>query len=119
MRKSFAFVVTIGVFSPLLAVGACTTNGGTVAKGGACTQSIDCQEKLVCIYPVGSETTGTCSDDLTNIVSVPDAASADAPVPDAVVTDSPTDQVAQDNNVPDNNVPDTSTQDTGTDAAGD
>ena len=117
MRKSFAFVVTIGVFSPLLAVGACTTNGGTIAKGGACTQSIDCQEKLVCIYPVGSETTGTCTDDLTNIVSVPDAASSDAPVVDAPVVDSPvTDQIAPQ----DNNVPDTSTQDTGTtDSAGD
>jgi hypothetical protein len=101
-----AFVAPLGVIGATVLVGACTTNSLT-AKGGACFQSIDCQDGLVCIPTPGADAGGTCSDDLSSIVSTPEAGS-DAPV----TTDATTDGTAPDTSVPDTSVPDTSVPDT-------
>ncbi len=100
-------------------VASCTTNS-LQPKGGACFQSIDCQLPLVCIPTPGADAGGTCSDDLSKIVSLPEAGANDAPVTsdggDGAVTP---DTGPADNNVPDNNPPpDTGTQDTGTQDTG-
>lgn len=108
-------MLAVAVAVPVLSIGACTTNA-LVAKGGACFQSIDCQEKLVCIVAVGADA-GTCTDDLTTIVDVPDVNIPEAQAFDVVVTD----QVAPaDNNVPETSPPqDSGTQETSTnDASG-
>ena len=102
----------------LALLGGCATND-LVAKGGVCFQSIDCQSGLVCIYVNDA---GTCTDDLTGIVNVPETGSPDAPAQqDAAPPDAP----AQDTGTQDTGTQDTGTQDTGTqdsggtDAAGD
>ena len=101
-----AFAVPLGVTIGL--VSACTTNSLT-AKGGACFQSIDCQDGLVCIPNPGADGGGTCSDDLTNIQK-PVEAGGDAPA----ATDAPTDTGTPDTGTPDTGTPDTGTPDTGT-----
>lgn len=103
----------------LASLGACTTND-SVGQGGACFQSIDCQDGLVCIYVNDA---GSCTSDSTGIVNVPESGSPDAaPPPDA-----PADQVAsdvtqqQDTGTQDTGTQDTGAQDTGTsqDSGGD
>ena len=105
------------------ATGACSTNSLT-AKGGACFQSIDCQDGLVCKNL--NDAGGTCTDDLTGTVFVPDASADAAAQPDGMVTDAPADVVqvqdtgtqdtgTQDTGVQDTGVQDTGAQDTGTD----
>jgi hypothetical protein len=92
-------VVVVGILS------ACTTNALT-AKGGACFQSIDCQDGLVCIPTPGADGGGTCTDDLTTIVSLPEAGGDGAMADVAVTPDGSPDTSVPDVGVPDNNVPD-------------
>jgi len=94
------------------ATGACSTNSLT-AKGGACFQSIDCQDGLVCKNL--NDAGGTCTDDLTGTVFVPDATAGDAAAQqDVTVTDAPADVVqVQDTGTQDTGTQDTGTQDTG------
>lgn len=101
----------------LALLGGCATND-LVAKGGACFQSIDCQSGLVCIYVNDA---GSCTDDLTGIVSVPETGSPDAPAQQDAAPDAPAqDTGTQDTGTQDTGTQDTGTQDTGTtDAAGD
>lgn len=112
MRKIVAWGSASALGAWLVLTGACTTNS-LVAKGGACFQSIDCQAGLVCID--ANDAGGVCTDDLTGIVSVPEAGMPDAPQPmdaqpDSVVPD----VVAKDTSTPDTSPPDTGTPDTGT-----
>jgi hypothetical protein len=96
----------------LAVTGACTTNSLT-AKGGACFQSIDCQAGLVCIN--ANDAGGVCTDDLTGIVSVPEAGSPDAVAqPDAPADVTVQDVVTQDVVAQDVVTQDVVTQDTGT-----
>ena len=105
----------------LASLGGCTTNE-LVGQGGACFQSIDCQDGLVCIYVNDA---GSCTSDLTTIVNVPESGSPDAAPPDApadqVAADvTPKDTGAQDTGTQDTGAQDTGTQDTGTtDSGGD
>jgi hypothetical protein len=116
VKKVLACVAAVAA-AALALLGGCTTND-LVAKGGACFQAIDCQAGLVCIY---ANDAGTCSDDLSSIVNVPETGSPDAPAQqDAPVGDAPADQVApQDTGVQDTGVQDTGAQDTGASDAAD
>ncbi len=98
--------VTIGLFD------ACTTNA-LVAKGGACFQSIDCQEGLVCVPTPGVDGGGTCSDDLSSITK-PVEAGGDAPATTDATTDAPADTGTPDTGAPDTGTPDTGTPETST-----
>jgi hypothetical protein len=96
----------------LILASSCTTNGLT-AKGGTCFQTIDCADGLICKYVNDA---GTCTDDLTGLNTLPEAAT-DGPTPqdvaptDSPVTDSPP---PQDTGTQDTGTQDTGTQDTGT-----
>jgi len=120
VRRFLAFTIPLGVAFGL--VGACTTNA-LVGAGGACFQSVDCQEGLVCIPTPGADGGGTCSNDLTS-VNKPVEAGGDAPATTDAATDATTDTSVPDTGIPDNNVPettppaDTGTQDTGASDAG-
>ena len=103
------------VVPALVAVSSCSTNGLT-AKGGACFQTIDCQDGLICKYVNDA---GSCTDDLTGLNTLPEAAT-DAAQQDVAVVDSPMDTTPpQDTGTPDTGPQDTgTTQDTGTQDSG-
>jgi hypothetical protein len=99
----------------LILASSCSTNGLT-AKGGTCFQTIDCQDGLICKYVNDA---GSCTDDLTGLNPLPEAAS-DAPALQDSPNDAPaTDGQPQDTGVKDTAPPqDTGTQDTGTQDTG-
>lgn len=101
----------------LILASSCTTNGLT-QKGGACFQTIDCQDGLICKYVNDA---GSCTDDLSGLNTLPPEAGADTPAQlDAPVVDSPADTTPpQDTGVKDTAPPqDTGVQDTGTQDTG-
>jgi hypothetical protein len=114
VRKVLACGAACALLAWLATTGACTTNA-LVGQGGACFQSIDCQLGLVCKNL--NDAGGVCTNDLTGVVSVPEAGAADAAQPD-VVTDAPADQTVTDTGTQDTGTQDTGTQDTGTQDTG-
>jgi hypothetical protein len=100
----------------LILASSCSTNSLT-AKGGTCFQTIDCQDGLICKY---ENDAGMCTDDLTGLNPLPEAAS-DAPALQDSPNDAPVSDAAppQDTGVKDTAPPqDTGTQDTGTQDTG-
>ena len=94
----------------LIFASSCATNSLT-AKGGACFQTIDCQDGLICKYVNAA---GTCTDDLTGLNTVPEAAGDTPAQQDVTPTDSPKDSPPPpDTGPPDTGPPDTGPPDTG------
>jgi len=112
VKRLLAWAVAL-VAPALILASSCTTNGLT-AKGGTCFQTIDCQNGLICKYVNDA---GTCTDDLTGLNTLPEAAS-DAPAQLDAPNDAPTDAPPQDTGTQDTGTQDTGTQDTGTQDSG-